>query len=325
MSRTLPHTDVFLHQARQAEGRSPLYAGLCRRLATEPLVAEIVEPEPRWDAALRLLGGLHHLVLEDAASWEQPEKALAQHRDFLRRFVSEQRVQTNEVRRCWILLPCFLEAARRTGRATLDVVELGTSAGLLLQWHRLRYRYEAGTWGPDDSVLELCGEERRSVPRALLEQPLEPRERVGIDLDPVDVTVDEGARLLESFVWADRGDRIERLRQAIAVLRESPPRILRGDFVELLPGLLEERRRDGLTVVFQVAAGGYLDRERWGRLMGTLEHAGAHRPLAYVFTGKPEDGSDRYWGLWLTTWPGGEREQLAHADLHGDWIEWLAR
>jgi hypothetical protein len=29
-----------------------------------------------------------------------------------------------------------------------------------------------------------------------------------------------------------------------------------------------------------------------------------------------------HWGLWLTTWPGGERAQLAYADFHGAWLDW---
>jgi hypothetical protein len=45
--------------------------------------------------------------------------------------------------------------------------------------------------------------------------------------------------------------------------------------------------------------------------------------LAYVFAGHPEPMSHQHWGLWLTTWPGGERTQLAYADFHGTWLDWL--
>ena len=65
----------------------------------------------RWDAPLRLLGGLHYLVLAGDASWD--DSALETHAEFLREFVREQSVQTNEVQRSWMLLPCFL--ARRAG------------------------------------------------------------------------------------------------------------------------------------------------------------------------------------------------------------------
>ena len=71
---------------------------------------------------LRLLGGLHFLVLADEASWDDPT---GEHADFLREFVRTQSVQTNEVQRSWVLLPCFLRAGELLGAPELDVVELG--------------------------------------------------------------------------------------------------------------------------------------------------------------------------------------------------------
>jgi len=262
-------------------------------------------------------------VLTGRASWDRVGDALVGERAFLRRFVSEQRVQTNEVQRCWALLPCFLESARRLDASIVDVVELGTSAGLLLFWDRYRCRYEAGQWGPDDAQLELSGEERGRVPGELLELELTVRDRVGIDLEPVDVTGDEGALLLKSFVWADRVERIERLDRAIDALRADPPRILQGDFVELLPGLLESRRSDAPTIVMQIAAAGNLKEQEWERLYAALEEGGRRAPLAYVFAGHPEPMSHQHWGLWVTSWPDGERTQLAYADFHGTWLDWL--
>lgn len=244
-------------------------------------------------------------------------------RAFLRDFVATHRVQTNEVQRCWTLLPCFLEAARRTGISTIDLVELGTSAGLLLSWDRYRYRYGAGSWGPHDPWLELAGEERRPVPRPLLGQPLELRDRLGIDLEPIDATTEDGALVLESFVWADRLERLERLRRAIDALRPDPPPIVQGDFVELLPELLARRRAGALTVVLQVASAGRLSVDARERLHAALAEGGQKGPLAYVFAGRPLPMSHRHWGLWLTTWPGADREQVARADFHGSWLEWL--
>src|SRR5207249_3924155 len=121
---------VFLDQAASTGARSPLYAELCRRFADEPLVDRLVGPDPAWDAPLRLLGGLHALVLSGRASWDEVDLALEKHSDFLAQAVAERPVQTNEVRRCWVLLPCFLELARRSGYGELDLLELGPSAGL---------------------------------------------------------------------------------------------------------------------------------------------------------------------------------------------------
>lgn len=201
---------------------------MCRQLADDPSVGAILESPPRWDAPLRLLGGLHNLVLRGKASWDDVGGTLEQHSDFLRRFVA------------------------------------------------------------------------------------------------VDVTTDEGALLLRSFVWADKRERLDRLDQAIEALRQDPPELVRGDFVELVPAYLDRRRDDALMVVMQIASAGYVDEEGRRRLRAAYTAAGEDGPLALVSTGPPADGSDYFYGLWITLWPGGESELVAHADFHGAWLEWLS-
>jgi hypothetical protein len=267
---------------------------------------------------LRLLGGLHYLVLAGQADWDDP---LAEHRDFLREFVATQGVQTNEVQRSWVLVPLFLRVAQRTGAETFDLVELGPSAGLNLVWDRYHYRYAAGEWGADDASLRLEGEERRPVPGALLELRPSVERRIGIDRAPIDVRSDEGARLLRSFVWAGQTERLQRLDRAIEALRADPPELIRGDFVERLPAVLAEQPRDRLTVVFQTAAWGYVGDEARMRLRASLDAAGSARPLAFVSTGKPRTEKD-CWGLRIVYWPGGDREFAGHADFHGSWLQW---
>jgi hypothetical protein len=309
--------DAFLEQAAQCEGRSELYVELLRAWSEDPVAAELVGPDPSWDAPLRLAAGLHYLVLGGDAGWGDD---LSEHREFLREFVATQGVQTNEVQRSWILLPLLLRVARRTGEEAFDLVELGPSAGLNLVWDRYRYRYEAGEWGRPDAALSFRGRERRPVPGELLElQPAVGR-RIGIDRSPVDVTTEEGARLLRSFVWAGQVDRMRRLDQAIASLREDPPELVQGDYVEELPDVLAAQPVDTLTIVFQTASFGYIGDEGRARVRGALERAGESRPLAFISTGKPRKGED--WGLRLVYWPGGEREFAGHADFHGSWLSW---
>ncbi len=269
---------------------------------------------------MRLLGGWHALVLSDRASWHDLDAAL-EHPELPR--LAARPIQTNEVGRSWTLLPCFLELARRTGAETFDLSELGSSAGFNLLWDRYRHTYEAGTWGSADALLELDGVERTAVPAELLELEPRVRHRVGVDLDPVDVTSEEGALRLRSFIWPGQEGRLERLDRAIEAVRREPPRLLRGDLVELLPGILAERDPDVLTVVFQTAVLGYLPDDGWDRVQGSLATAGRDGSLAFVWTVGPAEDVHGYWGLWLELWPGNGPELLAHADFHGAWLEWL--
>ena len=319
MAPTRTSNQVFLDQAAQCEGRSQLYVDLLTAWADDPVAADLVGSEPGWDAPLRLAAGLHYLVLGDEAEWDDP---LAEHADFLREFVATQGVQTNEVQRSWVLVPLLLRIAQRTGEGMFDLVELGPSAGLNLVWDRYRYRYEAGEWGREDAALRFEGEERRPVPGELLELGLEVRGRIGIDRSPIDVTTEAGARLLRSFVWAGQERRLERLDRAIDALREDPPQLVSGDYVEELPEVLAARPRDGLMVVFQTASFGYIGDEGRARVRAVLEEAGQERPLAFVSTGKAREPEHDCWGLRLVYWPGGEREFAGHADFHGSWLQW---
>jgi hypothetical protein len=308
-----------LNQAAQCEGRSPLYVELLRRYAEDPVAAEIVGPDPAWDAPLRLLGGLHYLVLGGRAQWHDP---LERHRGFLSDFVATQGVQTNEVQRSWVLLPLLLRIAQRTGAAEFDLVELGPSAGLNLVWDRYRYGYDAGEWGPEDALLRFEGEERRPIPGDLLGLKPAVRARIGIDRAPIDVRSEAGARLLRSFVWAGQDERLRRLDQAIEAVRANPPELVRGDYVEALPEVLAGLPRDGLLVVFQTASFGFIGDEGRARVRAVLEEAGRNRQLAFISTGKPREPEEGCWGLRLVYWPGGEREFAGHADFHGSWLQW---
>lgn len=235
--------------------------------------------------------------------------ALRDEEDFLREWVATERVQTNEPRRCWWLVPCFLEAARRTGAEAFDCFELGCSAGLNLLWDRFGYEYESGSLSGSPV---FRGEERgRSVPVAEL-PPV--RSRVGVDLAPPDLRTDEGARLLKSFVWADQEQRLEDLDAAIGVWRGDPPEIVVGDLVDELPSLLERRERDAVLLVWETAAFGYLPQERRDRARALLAEA----DCVFVRTGQPQDGSQDYYGLYV------DGDEVAHAEFHGAWIEWLA-
>ena len=213
-----------------------MYAALCRRFAGDERVAAIA-PDLRWDFPLRLLGGLHYLVLGGEASWDAVDEAVDSHLTFLARFVREQPVQTNEIARGRALLHGLVAV----GAERVDLLELGTAGGLLLYLDRYGY-------GPSPEIVR----------------------RRGVDTHPIDVTTDEGARLLEAFVWPDQPERLERLREAIEIVRADPPELIRGDYVDLLPELLADRRDDATTVVMSCVSTVYLSDERYAELRAKL-------------------------------------------------------
>jgi hypothetical protein len=331
-----PLAEVFRRQAEHFEALgSPVYARLAGRLARDPSPARpfFDADDPDFHDPLRLFGAVHHLVLTGVApdalsgDWDDFARALEEGADEIRGRLRVQDVQTNEVQRCVALLPAFLTVARETGRP-VELLELGPSAGLNLLLDRYRYRYEAGSWGPEASVLELVAAERGGrAPADLLATALDIRRRRGIDLAPVDATSEAGYLLLRSFLWPGLEDRVRRLDAAVGVVRAEPepPELIRGDYVDLLPGLLAERPDDAVTIVFQTASTGYLPADAAARLRGSLNAAGEDgRPLAWVSTRRHDEreGTDETaYELEVRVWPGPER-LAALLDFHGNSLDW---
>jgi len=194
-----------------------------------------IAPDLRWDFPLRLLGGMHYLVLGGEGSWDDADAMLDERADFLARFAAEQPVQTNEVGRAAPLLRGLVAL----GRERIDLLELGAAGGLLLYLDRYDRDH--------DGRFEIV-------------------RRRGIDRHPIDVTTEGGARLLEAFVWPDQTERIARLRAAIEIARKDPPELITGDYVDVL----EEHVR-GQTLVMSSVTTMYLDDDRYAELVAKLD------------------------------------------------------
>jgi hypothetical protein len=265
---------------------------------------------------LRLLAALHYLVLSGRASWDDVGAALDGEADFLRRFCAEQDVQTNEVQRSWALVPAFLSLV---DERPLDLLELGPSAGLNLVWDRYRCAYSTGSWG--DGSLELRGDDRMPPPASFFTRSVSVARRRGVDLNPVDVTTEEGSLLLQSFVWADQEERLARLRAAIEVVRSNPPELIRGDYVRELPRLLADRIPGAQLVVYETASTQYLYREQRDALYAAMHDAGREEPFTFLTT--LSNGSEDHYTFERVDWPSGERRAVEHFDFHGAWLSWL--
>jgi hypothetical protein len=274
-------------------------------------VLALVPDDPEWDVPHRVHAATEYLRLRGDADGD----ALAvvhRHADFVRSFVREHTIQTNVVQRCWALLPLFLTVARDAGKP-LDLLELGCSAGLNLYWDRYRYAYEAGLWEGASNSLLLAGEERALVPGELLEVEVEVRRRRGVDVRPLDVTRRDDLLLLLSFGLGERYRR--HVHEAAALLREEPPELIRGDYVELLPGLLADRDPATMTVVFQTVSTIYLPLDR--RLL-VKEALAAAPDVVLVETPTPEEHGlpDRQYPLAI------DGRIVAEMGNGGEWLAW---
>ncbi|MCO7218270.1 DUF2332 domain-containing protein [Klenkia sp. PcliD-1-E] len=241
----------------EAAVASPQYAALARAVAEDPLVLDLLLDLPRIKrqpnlllAVLRLLGGV-------PADGAQLHDRVAADGDRIRAEILTRATQTNEPARAASLLPAL---ARVEG--PLALVEVGCSAGLLLQLDRYGYRYATAAGehrvGRQDGLLVDCTVDGELALPADVPQVVH---RVGIDRNPLDPADPDTVAWLRALVWPgpQHDARLARLDPALALAAAHPHERVTGDLVEELPGVLAGLPDGATPVVLASMTLVYLD------------------------------------------------------------------
>ncbi len=231
--------------------------------------------------------------------------------------VRTRRVQTNEIRRCSYLMPAFGSAFVDGGRKPLALIDVGASAGLNLLWDSYQYRYSDGsTFGPSDAEVVIECELRNEMPDIPGEMP-DVAFRRGVDLNPVDLGDEEQFLWMMALVWPDHPDRAALLRAARRIWLNDPPRVERGDALEVLPRVLAEVPRDTALCVFHCHTLNQFPAESRNVFYEILDGESLDRPIYHVSSEGEHMRVNRI--------VNGVADTIlsARRNAHGRWIEWL--
>ena len=323
---------------------APIYARLCAAIAqgltrdTQTGARLLDWPgEPTRDALpLRFIGGLHSLVLagkdaELAAIFsgeidDQPA-VIAGLRGALKRHDAELLPwldgppQTNEPGRSGALMLGLMEIARRSG-PKLDILEIGSSAGLNLLIDRYRIDMGGTVVGPIDSPVSIVPDWSGPAPAPA---PIEIVGIRGCDVHPMDATDPAVEARLAAYIWAEKPERRERLRRAIAMVREQGVELEQADAADWIEARLAEPQADGVTrVLMHSVVWQYLPDTTADRIKAAMTAAGARataeRPLGWVMM--EPDRALAQQVLRVRTWPtGAPAAIIATTHSHAAWVK----
>lgn len=323
---------------------APIYARICAVIAKgltrdSRVGAAILDwpGEPTRDALpLRFIGGLHALVLagaddelaavfsgaiSDPAEVEAALlRVLLRHDDALLPWLDGP-PQTNEPGRSGGLMLGLLEIARRHG-PKIEILEIGSSAGLNLLIDRYRIDL-GGTWvGPEGSPVTLVPEWSGPAPEAV---PIEIVSTHGCDVHPMDATDPAVERRLAAYVWAEIPARAVRLRAAIGMMREEGVALDHADAADWVEARLAEPQAAGVTrVLMHSVVWQYLPEAVAERVRAAMKAAGARataeRPLGWVAM-EPDRSAGEIL-IRARSWPDSpDWTMLASAHAHAAWID----
>ncbi len=293
---------------------------------------------PRADAlSLRIAGALHAAALSKRDAklaarypphtsdwrmdeiWPAANTFLAHDQAWVADFIRSA-PQTNEVRRSIALLAGFLAFAKNW-QGPIDMLEIGASAGLNLNWDRFSYQTQSWSWGAVSAV--RIDTDWQGPPPEIEARP-NVRHCAACDLNPLDISDPDQLLRLRSYIWPDQPERLARFDGAVALARSSRVQVERADAAEWIARKLDARASDAATLVYHSVFLQYPPRDAREAIVAAIERAGMRAtrdaPLAWVRL-EPEALTDGVRDsvrmvVDLTTWPGGERRVLAYADGH---------
>ncbi len=292
---------------------------------------------PTVDAlALRLTGALHAAVLTGrdpalaalypnrdpawsvAKMWPAARAFFEREGGHVARFI-QSAPQTNETRRSIALLSAFLAFAEHW-HGPIDLLELGASAGLNLNWDRFAYRTQSWAWG--DGAVRIDTDWYGAPPPTQAHPRV--RHRAACDLNPLDIRDAEQRLRLKSYIWPDQPERLARFDAAAALAVEADARVDRASADLWLTEKLAARAGDAATIVYHSVFLQYPPKDVRSAIIAAIQDAGAtataNAPLAWVRM-EPEAVTDGVHNglrfvIDLITWPGGERRILGYTDGH---------
>lgn len=347
---------------------SPLYSHLAGHAADDDEVAGLLTAAPSVQAAnATLLLAAVQRVLQaepfheltnyypslggsygpDGSTWPIFRSFVLERASRVRELIGSRVTQTNEVRRAALLYPAVAIAAK-AARGPVALLEVGTSAGLLLGMDTFSYRYQT-----EQSGQVVAGPTRSSIglhcALALAPgagQPAIPKRlsvgaRIGIDAHPVDLADEDEYAWLEACIWPDQPERLRLFGAAATAQRKSPPELVKGDGVTDL-GEVATRLPTELPVVVITSNVMWLfDDARRAAFLAELGALAEQRPVWWVSLEGYEaamalllpdradliaaPGEPTFGVLGLVSWQDGQpvARALARTAWHGERMEWL--
>jgi hypothetical protein len=237
----------------------------------------------------------------------------------IRSVMLSRTTQTNEPARCSVLLPVFAQLPQ-----PLALLEVGASAGLCLLPDRYGYDYGVRRIEPavgNAPVFHCAARGAVPVPDAVPQIAW----RLGLDLNPIDLSSNQEVEWLETLVWPGQEDRAEKLRAAIDVARSDPPRIIKGNLLTDLEPLIAMAPKGATLVVFHTAVLAYVasqqQRDEFAAMMrrGKAVWVSNEGPDLFPFSATiapPPPTRGRF--LMMV-----DAEPVAWTSPHGQSIEWF--
>ena len=286
----------------EAATSSPLYEFLSDKVADDEELLEIIHYIPNTQPKPNLFfAAVHYLLMHVEhplrhyypsltnsplpvyESYPLFKSFVLNHQEQLKQLFQQKLVQTNEVRRSAYLYP-LIASIYGHEQKPLALIEIGSSAGLLLALDHYNYRYN------NDLFINLHGHpftvqsvnSGNPLPTSITNKP-EIKERIGIDLNVVDLQNPDEYRWMQALIWPEHKERRQQFTEAKAINDTVEKVMMEGDAIQLLPKATQQINTNHQVVIFHTHVANQLPKEVKESLITVLKDESKLRPLYHIY------------------------------------------
>jgi hypothetical protein len=312
---------------------SPLYRKLSAVVAADPFLVELAaHARAGQGATFAFFGAVHALLLDGVehhlgdyypslrgGSALPPDDAgpaltafAHEYAEPIRELLRYRLVQTNHVQRAVGLRLALAALAPELHDRPVHLLEVGTSAGLVLRHDAYGYGLGGERFGRRDSAVQLITEWRSDEPVPDLDAVPAMSSTAGIDLNPLDPTSEPDRRWLEALVWPENREQARLLHAALALAARKPVTTWRGDAADLCPRWAATIPPGQTRIVFHCATRMHVPTDRRAAFDAAVNAVGADGPMYRIAV----EGA----GLNITD-PSGRSRRRFDVDGHLAWVQ----
>ena len=201
----------------------------------------------------------------------------------MKQIFQEKLVQTNEVRRSAYLYP-LIASIYEHEQKPLALIEIGSSAGLLLALDYYNYCYN------NDLRINLhehpftiqSVNKGNPLPITIKTKP-EIKERIGIDLNVVNLQNPDEYRWMQALIWPEHQERRQQFMEAKEINESVEKVMLEGDAIQLLSKAIQLINKNHQIVIFHTHVANQLPKEVKESLIDVLKKESTIRPLYHIY------------------------------------------
>ncbi len=332
-------TKRFLHFAKlECENSSPLYEFLSYQIAEDSTLQKIAAEVPKGQPIPNLLFASVQFLLmnqEDELRSYYPsftdnplsfreafvpfKQFVLKNKEHLIELFQTRLVQTNEVRRCAYLYPMFAEIYKEKQKP-LALIEIGTSAGVLLGVDQYNYLYndEISVKNSPNALTIVSENKGEPLSNSIHTTPIV-KTRIGADLNPINLKDEQELKWLLALIWPEHRERREMLIQAAEVVNRLDINFITGDAITKLEELCNSVSEDEQIVVFHTHVANQIPLEGREKLMQKLVSISKERPLYHCYNNMFDTK------LHQDYLENGNviEQRVMEADGHARWFSWV--